>query len=1368
MSPGNLSLHPGPFIRKRILPKGITIAKAAENLGVSRPTLSNLLNGKAALSTEMAKRLEQVFGASRGELLQMQAAYDEQVLTLNERSRKPIAYVPPFLAIRANDISAWAKGIIDARNRLAVLLRVLINSTTDHLSRVDFPGNDDAERPGWDGETESDGGSPWVPAGSSGWEFSCAGDFPGKPNRDYEKNLKAPRATRLNTTFVFVTPHRWPGKTAWIADKRREKRWKDVRAYDASDMEQWLEQSLPGQAWFTDEIGGASGVRSLDRCWRDWADVASPPLPASLFQPALDAAGKLLSDRLLHPSPNATVIMADSIEEGLAFVAQALGPAGDPRLTALRDQTLVFDSPEAMRKLADSTRPFVAVIHSNEVERAVPAQASKFNRILIHPRNAHVQPHITLEPIGYDVLRESLKERGLSIDEVDKLARESGRSLTVLRRRLAESRTIQRPEWAAKNELAKKLVPLMMVGAWNVANGADLEALAALSGCTAEALEEHCQELAQLNDAPIWIADTYRGVVSKLDALFAVHGHITSQMLERYFVLARRVLGEDDPSLDLEEDRRAFANLYGKSRVFSKAFREGVSETLVLLTLNADLLRSRGLNPDQDAYRLFDALFESPLTTRKLLASSADLRTYAEAVPERFLELIENDLKRPKPAVLGLLKPMDPASFGVSPGRTDLLWALEGLAWNPNFLPRVVSILARLSEVEINDNWVNKPENSLRGIFRSWMPQTEASPASRVTLLRHLKLRFPGVAWRICLAQIGREQMSASVSYKPRWRSDGYGYGQPVETWEPILAFEAEMLKLALDWGGYTVRQICDLVEKLPALTEEDQTRVWSIIERWGRESATEVEKAQIVERIRVTTQTLRARRRVKDGPALVRLRAQATTAMEALQPSDSLHRSLWLFAQHWVLESADELELDIETINYEEREERIRCYRIAALEAIMEWHGTGGLIELALRAKTPWLVGQIAPSALPQTNKLVSVVHDAFARSQANEDEAASLLEFIAGLVQASWEHSVHRSLLDVVLAEYSPTAAVTFLLRAPFDPRTWALVDGLPPDDAKRYWSEVRPFPGVGNFEHALEGASRLLHAQRPRAAFAYIHHHLKEVDSQFLAHLLNEMAESADDGSFPLEGYAIEQAFKRIGCSSALSLDEKAQLEFRYLEALVGYGDRPRDPGIPHLECYIETHPELFVQMICWIFKRADSGKDPAAYDLSTANKSGLAQRAYRLLQALRRLPGCDDAGVVSAERLRDWIRVVLDACDELGRLQSAECQIGELLANAPSDPDGVWPCQPVREVLEELQAREVMRGVRIGRYNARGVYWRGEGGAQEREIAEQYDDWGAAVEATHPYVAAELLRAMAKGYRGDADREDRDATVRKRLV
>jgi hypothetical protein len=61
------------------------------------------------------------------------------------------AYVPLFLAIKANDVETRASHNIPARIRLSVFLGTLVHSTGVGLTKVDFPGNDDAERNGWDG-----------------------------------------------------------------------------------------------------------------------------------------------------------------------------------------------------------------------------------------------------------------------------------------------------------------------------------------------------------------------------------------------------------------------------------------------------------------------------------------------------------------------------------------------------------------------------------------------------------------------------------------------------------------------------------------------------------------------------------------------------------------------------------------------------------------------------------------------------------------------------------------------------------------------------------------------------------------------------------------------------------------------------------------------------------------------------------------------------------------------------------------------------------------------------------------------------------------------------------------------------------------
>ena len=69
--------HPGEIIREEVLePLDLTVTQAAKVLGVARPTLSNLLNENAALTTDMALRIEKAFGPKMDHLMRMQLAYD--------------------------------------------------------------------------------------------------------------------------------------------------------------------------------------------------------------------------------------------------------------------------------------------------------------------------------------------------------------------------------------------------------------------------------------------------------------------------------------------------------------------------------------------------------------------------------------------------------------------------------------------------------------------------------------------------------------------------------------------------------------------------------------------------------------------------------------------------------------------------------------------------------------------------------------------------------------------------------------------------------------------------------------------------------------------------------------------------------------------------------------------------------------------------------------------------------------------------------------------------------------------------------------------------------------------------------------------
>jgi addiction module HigA family antidote len=414
----------GEYIRQDVIPAGMSVKQAASRLGVGRPALSNLLNGNAALSPDMAVRLEKSFGANRQKLLDMQAAADRAKQRKTERAVAVRRYVPNFLSIKAVQIETWAEEHLDARQFLPVLLRRLVHSTGQGLRRVDFPGYDNAERKGSDGVIESDAATAWIPEGTSLWEFGVNKNPQAKAQKDYAARVASvPAAERAQVTFVFVTPRNWPGKETWLKQKDALNDWKAVRVLDASDLEQWLEESIPAQIWLAEKLGmPIAGYETLDHCWERWAAASEPRITPEIFAPSIAAHTKAFKEWLAKDSEKPLVVTADSRDEALAFLASMFEQTDVESKS--RDLVAVFESPKTLRMLAPSSSPFIPIVTTDEAERELVTVYRNHHSIVVRPRNAvDSEPDIALDLLRHDAFEKALAAMKITGDVVERLAR---------------------------------------------------------------------------------------------------------------------------------------------------------------------------------------------------------------------------------------------------------------------------------------------------------------------------------------------------------------------------------------------------------------------------------------------------------------------------------------------------------------------------------------------------------------------------------------------------------------------------------------------------------------------------------------------------------------------------------------------------------------------------------------------------------------------------------------------------------------------------------------------------------------------------------------------------------------------------------
>ena len=94
--------------------------------------------------------------------------------------------------------------------------------------------------------------------------------------------------------------------------------------------------------------------------------------------------------------------------------------------------------------------------------------------------------------------------------------------------------------------------------------------------------------------------------------------------------------------------------------------------------------------------------------------------------------------------------------------------------------------------------------------------------------------------------------------------------------------------------------------------------------------------------------------------------------------------------------------------------------------------------------------------------------------------------------------------------------------------------------------------------------------------------------------------------------------------------------------------------------------------------------------------------------------------------------------------------------------------MWPNEATRNVIENLRSESISWGACIGLFNSRGAHFRGEGGAQERELANKYRVWADALQFTHPFVSTSLLMSMVRTYEQEAQKQDTDTEIQRRLT
>lgn len=1254
------------------------------------------------------------------------------------------------MQITATHIDGWAR-TKEAQGSLPRLVRRLLYAS-GLVRQGSFPAGDSTSLPGWDGELLTEEGNPWIPRGMSFWEFSCEGRVTNKANRDYDKRTQAtPEDVRQRATFVFVSARRWSAKAEWLKDKRTKGHWADVRAYDAVDLEQWLEQSPAVALQFAEELGLVGpGVVSVAKFWTIWSQQSDPPISIEAMFTGREEARTHLVDnvrrRINTYYPKPYVVRADSVEEAVAFVCAALLDhedlsASSVVVTETNGWRFVDQNPTLRVAVAGRTEIAEAPTLRNGLVVIIPHAAGDVDAHDAGDAPADQSSCLRLERPRIHDFEKALVSMGIGESDARRLAASAGRSWSVFRRRRATNPAICKPTWLEVPQAAA-LSTVCLLGAWSANRDADRTHVERLSGRDYEEVERDLQYLATLDDAPVVrIGDVWKAK-APLELLDLFGPRITRDEIDRFFAIARDVLLAPAPELDLPKDQRFAAPIYGKARPESGLLIRSLCDTLVKLAVRSPrALKLADIEGRIEAF-VHDLLHDAD--DIRWLSLASFLPYLAEAAPNAFLRAVERSITSPKASITRLFAETDSSNCWHS----GLLWALETLVWAPERLTRVVLILARLAHVEIKGNWANTPMNTLVSIFRSWYPQTAASLEQRIAALDTLMARDPDIAFDLLDRLVFAGQDFAHPNHRPAWRDDdsGAGYGVTQDEFQRMLSVAADRL---VSCSRGHPKRLARLIEKMSDFDEARVTAILELVEQYAASPASDEDKEVVRSALRkrlhwyLNYDKTHGMQRSRVLQAMERL-------YETLAPKDLLVRHRWLFSNGWC-------ELPVRMgDDYAEKRQAVEKWRGQALQEIFAERGIMGIEQLATSCPNARVVGQALVHLDLDTDFLGK-----WMVQKVDRKPSPGIIETIRGLLH-SLPHMRSEALIRTVLDRgqkqgWDADRIASFLALAPQHRTTWNIAGAFGTEVEKAYWvkAEVSPFlqGDAADLEFALR---RLLEAGRPRSAFLVCHLALERIDAEFLALILERILNGEEtDGPIP-DTWRIGEAVSRLEESGAIDRDRLILLEFRLIAAF-RYGI---EQEAKTLYDTMMSDPHLFVQMLSLVYGSA-SGEHKQT---PSTSRVAAAEAAWYVLHQCRRVPGLQPNGQVNGTALVNFIDKARELSRTEGLIYECDLTLGQILAHAPADPDGLWPCQPVRDLLDRPELDNMRHGFSIGVYNKRGATWRAcdAGGEQERRLADLYRRHARALQNSHVNVAA-VLEAIARTYEKEGLQEDVDAKL-----
>jgi hypothetical protein len=1258
--------------------------------------------------------------------------------------------------VTRNDIENWAQTAL-SKTDLPGLISKLVRATTPSNTEVNFPSGSTAFIGGWDGKVICQEKTAYIPDGCSLFEFGTEANPKGKAEKDYTKRKKDTLGHNpKDCVFIFITPRFWKFKDKWEKEKRAEGFWKDVRVYDSCNLEQWIELSAYATSWFADYLGKAplDGIDIAEIYWNYWSEFKQIKILPETITSGRHREMEFIAN-FLNAEPDITFVRAASKTEATAFIIAAAKQFQKAQSDRFFSRAIVVHTEVAYKRVSTNFGSPLILLPTFENKLPMYSAVSNLHHVIV-PLGADddfAKETTKLPTIDRDGQIGALHKSGVPRNDAEKFSRESGRNITILKKLLGFPHN--KTKWLEEEHI-REIIPALLIGRWNETFEGDIELVENLSGQKYSDYEITLKKWKNLEESPvIQIGETWR-LTSPLDLWTNLSTLLTKQDFQNLEECYGFAFKDGNPIIKSKE-ANSFAAHFNQKRKYSNWAREGLTQSLILVGRLGNNLKVGNYSQPQDWVDkiIADLLYDA--NGGFWISMDRELPLISEASPQSFINAVKNSLSKEEPEIMTLFNEEDGLLHKTS-SHTGLLWALENLAWLPEYLRDVSLILLKLARLDPGGNLSNRPINSIAEIYKPWHYQTLASFEDRISILKNVTQIEPKTGWTLLIRLLPSAHGVAHPTHKMRWRmfdmNTNFNY-----IYQEIWDTHTEVIEILINLFNNDEKKFAQLINATTTveLSEKNRNRVLD----WADDVRDEIEQNEFTAWETVRTILHRHRSHPDTNWALPESELSRLEELYyKLEPKDVIKKNIWLFNNH-MPEFIEGFQYDKESENrHQKRQEKINEIRTTAVKNLIEELGLKETLELRKKVKEHWVLGDAMARINFNSEDILEICKTLSDESPVNRF-IHNFLHRKSYLEGIEWIKLLFKDLQQV---GYSDVELSNVLIPLDQTEELWNFLSTLKTEIQDEYWKKV--YVHLYNIadEKKAYGLEKLLEYKRYFSAIDAAYRFPEVIETSLLMEILRKAGteESIETPSY--KGHEIERIFEELDKRDDTDKSKLIQLEWIYLPLLDSYGSH-RSPK--NLEEELTSNPEFFIDVLKWLYLPKDKTLIKKERDgISDEFAKSRAKQAYHLLNSWKKIPGMKENHSIDKKELRDWIEKVRELAKEVDRLEVADMEIGKMLAQYPENiPE--WPNETIFQIIEDINSESLKNNYSSAMFNKRSFTSRGafDGGNIEREKAEYFGNLAKEHRNKYPNTA-QIFHNMSKSYLRDAKRED-DSAERNRL-